>query len=172
MGLFSRRKNQATIDEMEQDLIATEQQSDFEIQADAEGIAPEQVQTQAPQANQKDQQDWLNSYEGQLTIDVYQNDDSVIIKSTIAGVRPEDLDVTINGDMLTIRGSRKKDEIISEENYFYQECYWGEFARSVIMPMEVQAEKIEAELKDGILTVTLPKAQKDKTKKIMVKASK
>ena len=107
--------------------------------------------------------------EGQLTIDVYQTDNEVVIKSTIAGVKPEDLDVNINNDMLTIRGERKNDEQVPDENYYYQECYWGSFSRSVILPVDVLADKIEASMKNGILTVRMPKAVNNRTKKIQVR---
>lgn len=107
--------------------------------------------------------------EGQLTIDVYQTDDDVVIKSTIAGVKPEDLDVNINNDMVTIRGERKQDEEIDSENYYYQECYWGQFSRSVILPVEIITEKAEATMKNGILTLRLPKADVTKTRKIQVR---
>ncbi len=107
--------------------------------------------------------------EGQLTIDVYQTESDIVIKSTIAGVKPEDLDVSINNDMVTIRGERKNEEQVSEENYYYQECYWGNFSRSVILPVDVVAEKIEASMKNGILTIRLPKADNNKTKKIQVR---
>jgi HSP20 family protein len=107
--------------------------------------------------------------EGQLTIDVYQTDNDIVIKSTIAGVKPEDLDVSINNDMITIRGERKQDEQIHQENYYYQECYWGSFSRSVILPVDVLAEKIEASMKNGILTIRLPKAATNRTKKIQVR---
>lgn len=107
--------------------------------------------------------------EGQLTIDVYQTDNDVVIKSTIAGVKPEDLDVSINNDMVTIRGERRNEEEVSDENFYYQECYWGAFSRSVILPVDVIAEKIEASMKNGILTIRLPKAETNKTKKIQVR---
>lgn len=107
--------------------------------------------------------------EGQLTIDVYQTENDIVIKSTIAGVKPEDLDVSINNDMITIRGERKNEEEVPEENYYYQECYWGHFSRSVILPVDVLAEKIEASMKNGILTIRLPKADITKTKKIQVR---
>ena len=107
--------------------------------------------------------------EGQLTIDVYQTDTEIVVKSTIAGVKPEDLDVAINNDMLTIRGERKNDEQVLEENYYYQECYWGSFSRSVILPVDVLADKIEASMKNGILTVRMPKAINNRTKKIQVR---
>lgn len=107
--------------------------------------------------------------EGQLTIDVYQTENDIVIKSTIAGVKPEDLDVSINTDMVTIRGERKTEEVVNEENYYYQECYWGAFSRSVILPVDVLADKAEASMKNGILTIRLPKADTTRTKKIQVR---
>jgi len=125
--------------------------------------------------NELSEDSWNNespeeeSGEGQLTIDVYQTDDDIIIKSTIAGVKPEDLDVSINNDMLTIKGERKFEDEVSEENFYYQECYWGGFSRSVVLPVDVVPEKIEASLKNGILVIKLPKASTNKTKRIKVR---
>lgn len=113
-------------------------------------------------------EDWMSEYEGQLTIDMYQTKDNVVIKSTIAGVKSEDIDVTIANDMVTIRGERKRDFEASSEDYFYQECYWGSFSRSVVLPVDVDIENVSADLRDGILTVVLPKAAKAKAKKIKV----
>ena len=107
--------------------------------------------------------------EGQLTIDVYQTENDIVIKSTIAGVKPEDLDVSINNDMITIKGERKNEETVTGENYYYQECYWGSFSRSVVLPVDVIPEKAEASLKNGILTIRLPKAETNKSKKIQVR---
>jgi len=107
--------------------------------------------------------------DGQLTIDMYQTDTEVVIKSTIAGVRPEDLDVSINNDMITIKGDRHMEEEIQQDNYYYQECYWGSFSRSVVLPVDVLPEKIEASLKNGILTIRLPKADTNTVKKIQVR---
>jgi HSP20 family protein len=110
-----------------------------------------------------------NDVEGQLTIDVYQTENDIVIKSTIAGVKPEDLDVSINNDMVTVKGERKNEEVVTNDNYYYQECYWGGFSRSVVLPVDVIAEKVEASLKNGILTIRLPKADTTKTKKIQVR---
>ncbi|MFZ2187574.1 MAG: Hsp20/alpha crystallin family protein [Candidatus Moraniibacteriota bacterium] len=107
--------------------------------------------------------------EGQLTIDVYQTENDIVIKSTIAGVKPEDLDVSINNDMVTVKGERKNEEIVENGNYYYQECYWGSFSRSVLLPVDVLPEKADASLKNGILTIRLPKADTTKTKKIQVR---
>ena len=120
----------------------------------------------------EEEKDWLEEAEGeegQLTIDVYQNPSDIVIKSTIAGVSPEDIDISITNDMVTIRGKRTKDEKIEAENYYYQELYWGAFSRSVILPVEVEADKAKATIKNGILTIKLPKSEKIKTKKIQVK---
>jgi len=112
--------------------------------------------------------DWMPESEGQLTIDVYQTPADIVIKSTIAGVNPEDLDITITNDMVTIKGKRERDEEISTNDYYYQECYWGAFSRSVILPVDVEAEKAEAGMKNGILTIKLPKIEKITTRKIRV----
>jgi len=110
-----------------------------------------------------------NDIEGQLTIDVYQTENEIVIKSTIAGVKPEDLDVTINNDMVTVKGERKNEEVVEHGNYYYQECYWGGFSRSVLLPVDVIPEKADASLKNGILTIRLPKADTTKVKKILVR---
>lgn len=130
----------------------------------------ETEETEAVEAPSGSQEDWLSEYEGQLTIDMYQTKDNVIIKSTIAGVKPEDIDVTIANDMVTIRGERTRDFEANSEDYFYQECYWGSFSRSVVLPVDVDIENVGADLKDGILTVILPKAAKAKARKIRVGA--
>jgi HSP20 family protein len=121
---------------------------------------------------EEEEKSWLQEAdegeEGQLTIDVYQTPNEVVIKSTVAGVKPEDIDISFTNDMITVRGRRKKEEEISTEDYYYQELYWGAFSRSVILPVEVDVDKAKAEIKNGILTVRLPKSEKIKTKKIRV----
>ncbi len=107
--------------------------------------------------------------EGQLTVDVYQTPEHIVIKSTIAGVKPDDLDVSITNDMVTIRGTRRHDEEVNEGDYFYRECYWGSFSRSIILPVDIVADKAEASLKDGILMIRVPKADSLLTKKVKVR---
>lgn len=106
--------------------------------------------------------------EGQLTLDVYQTDDSIVIKSTIAGVNAKDIDVSITKDVVTIRGVRNNTDNVPEEQYFYQECYWGPFSRSIILPVEVKAEESVASIKDGVLSIALPKVDIDVATKIQV----
>lgn len=117
-----------------------------------------------------EENDWLGeSYDGQLSIDVFQTEKEIIIKSTIAGVKPEDIDISINKDMVTIRGRRHQEETVLDENYLYRECYWGGFSRSIILPTDIKAEKVKATLKNGILTVVLPKTIRPKPHSIKVK---
>jgi len=109
----------------------------------------------------KNLSDWSEeSEEGQLAVDVYQDEKNIIVKSAIAGVKPDDIDISINNDMLTIRGRREGGKEINEDKYYYRECYWGGFSRSIVLPVEVAHDKIRAGLKNGILTITLPKAKK------------
>ena len=109
--------------------------------------------------------------EGQLTIDVYQTDDEIVIESTVAGVEPDNIDIDISSESVTIRGERQKSEEISDENYLYQECYWGKFSRSIILPQEVDPDKAKADFKNGILRIRLPKISKGRTRKLKVKSS-
>ena len=122
--------------------------------------------------DEQESEEWLEKdyEEGQLSIDVYQTPKNIVVKSTIAGVRPEDIDISINNDMLTIRGKRESQEEVEQNDYLYRECYWGSFSRSVILPVEVQSEKIEAILENGVLTVVLPKAKPSKQISVRVKS--
>lgn len=106
--------------------------------------------------------------EGQLAIDVYETPSEIVIKSTIAGVKADDLDIGIEENTVNIRGARHNEERVRGEDYFYQECYWGAFSRSIILPTEVDNENASAALQDGILTIRLPKIKKQKETKIKV----
>jgi len=108
--------------------------------------------------------------EGQLTVDVYQNKDDIIIQSTVAGVNPDDLEINITSESVTIRGKREKTETIEDKDYFYQECFWGTFSRSVVLPQEIDADKSTATLRNGVLTVKCPKLNRQKVKKLKVKS--
>lgn len=106
--------------------------------------------------------------EGQLTIDVYQTPDAIVVESPIAGVKGDDIDVNITSESVTIRGKRERIHQVKEADYFYQECYWGRFSRSVILPEEVDADNAEASIKNGVLRVVMPKIAKQKGKKLKV----
>ena len=122
-----------------------------------------------PEGSAKEK-DWLDeNYEGQLSVDVYGTESEVVVVSTIAGVKPEDIDISISNDMLTIRGQRTEEKEESVSDHYYQECYWGGFSRSIILPVEVEADKVEAHLKNGVLTVRLPRARRAKSISVRVK---
>jgi HSP20 family protein len=106
---------------------------------------------------------------GELAIDVFQTPTEIVIQSPIAGVNPEDVEVHIENDMITIRGRREKQEVIEEKDYFYQECYWGGFSRTVALPTsEVDIDKAQADMKNGVLMVRIPRAEKKKSKRLKI----
>src|SRR3989339_56477 len=153
MKLFLKKKKPQT-----EQTETTE--DNFFLDDSAESVAKVKTTTEPP----KKEDSWLEEdyEEGQLSVDVYQTKDAIVIKSTIAGVKPEDIDISINNDMVTIRGKREFDDSVQEDDYFYQECYWGGFSRSIILPVEIQPDKVQANLKNGVLTITLPKVAKAK----------
>ena len=106
---------------------------------------------------------------GQLAVDVYQTPKEIIIKTMVAGVKPEDLDISITRDMVTIAGSRSVSEEIIDEDYFHQELYWGSFSRSIVLPAEIDVDAAEAIEKQGLLILKLPKVDKDRQSKVKVK---
>lgn len=154
-GMFNA-KEEETKDQKEEKIMPTEEDSVSKL--DEEVVDTDMEDTQDDE-----------ELEGQLALDMYQTKDNLVVKSTIAGVRPEDIDVTVNDNVLTISGERTQQDEVREKDYYLQECYWGEFSRSVELPEEFDAEGISAEIKDGILTVVIPKSEKAKPKKIMVK---
>lgn len=134
----------------------------------AEPVLRPKIEAEFQQAPAIKKESAHSEVEGQLTVDVFQNPGEIVIKSTIAGVTIEELDISITNDMVTIRGERKKDEEIPAEDYFYQECYWGPFSRSIILPVDIESDKAAATFKNGILTIRLPKVEKVRTRKIKI----
>lgn len=115
------------------------------------------------------QEDWMSEEtEGQLSIDVYQDEHNVYVIAPVAGVKPEDIDVSITDEVLTIRGERKPGHEAPGEQHFTQECYWGPFSRSYVLPIAVNSEESKAILRDGMLRVEIPKDAKVKTKIIKI----
>jgi len=110
----------------------------------------------------------LGEPEGQLTIDVYQTENELVIQSAIAGVKPENLDISIERDVLIVKGIRQK-PFEETGDYFTQECYWGPFSREVILPVEVDPGRVEATMKEGILTIRIPKILRERKRKINVR---
>ncbi len=111
--------------------------------------------------------------EGELAVDVYQTPTHIVIKAMIAGVKPEDLDVSITRDMVTIRGKRERhtEGGSPSGDFFFQELYWGSFTRTIVLPQEVEIEEAEATEKHGLLTIRLPKLDKGRQAKLKVKSN-
>jgi HSP20 family protein len=120
----------------------------------------------------EEKQDWLEdeSSEGQLTVDVYNTPDEIVVRAIVAGVRPDDLDISITRDMVTIRGKREEHKEVTDEDYFYRELYWGTFSRTILLPQEIEVEDAAASEKHGLLTIRLPKIDKEKQTKLKVKS--
>ncbi|MDE2020441.1 MAG: Hsp20/alpha crystallin family protein [Patescibacteria group bacterium] len=107
----------------------------------------------------------------QLTVDVYQTDNDIVIRALVAGVKPDDLDIAITRDMVTVKGRRVEQKEGSDDGYVYQELYWGAFERTIVLPAEVDVDGAEASEKHGLLTIRLPKLNKDRQTKLKVKGS-
>lgn len=116
----------------------------------------------------EDEWDEEENVPGQLAVDVYETPEKLIVKARTAGVNKNDLDVSISDNQLTIRGTLSSGTEENVDNYFLQECYWGEFSRTIALPVPVKEEEIEAVLKDGVLTISFGKVQQDTVKKIQV----
>ena len=119
----------------------------------------------------EDGEPWFDeeSEEGELTVDLYQTPTEIVIKSMVAGVKPEDLDISITRDMVTIKGKRETERFVKDEDYFHQELYWGTFSRTIMLPAEVQVDEADAVEKHGLLILRLPKIDKNRQTKLRVK---
>lgn len=109
--------------------------------------------------------------EGQLAVDVYQDTNDIVIKTMVAGVKPEDLDVSISRDMVTIKGKRERGRTVRDEEYYHQELYWGTFSRTIVLPAEIDPDAAEAVEKYGLLIIKLPKLDKTRSTRLRVKST-
>jgi HSP20 family protein len=116
--------------------------------------------------------EWLSPADGTLALDMCQTEDSVVVKTAAAGVKPDDIDITISGSTLSISGETKVEEEVEEGNYIRRERRYGSFSRSAVLPEGVEADKAEASFEDGVLTLTIPKAAEAKPQVIKVKSKK
>ena len=127
--------------------------------------AREEQPQAAPSSDEWDEEE---AVPGQLAVDVYETREKLVVKARTAGVNKHVLDVSISDNQLTIRGTLSAGNDDGVENYFLQECYWGEFSRTIALPVPVKEEEIEAMLKDGVLTISFGKVKQDTIKKIQV----
>jgi HSP20 family protein len=109
--------------------------------------------------------------EGELSVDVYQNQNDIVIKTMVAGVKPEDLDVSISRDMVTIKGKRESERTVADDDYFHKELYWGTFSRTIVLPEEIDVDSAEAIEKHGLLIIKLPKLDKNRSTRLKVRGN-
>lgn len=116
--------------------------------------------------------DWIEeeNEEAELSIDVYQTPTDIVVQTMVAGVKPEDLELSIARDMITIRGKREESRVIDEDNYFTKELYWGKFSRTISLPAEVEPEEVEAVEKHGLVTIKIKKVDKEKKNNVKVRS--
>jgi HSP20 family protein len=140
------------------------------VKADASAV-PTRTKTQKPKPMETDLEKTWDETEpaGELTVDVYQTPEDIVVESAIAGVKPDDIDIQVTADSISIKGSRGRAREVSDDNYLCQECYWGKFTRTVIFPQEIDPEGAAVAFKNGILTVRLPKVNKKKTRNLKVR---
>jgi len=120
----------------------------------------------------KNDKNWIEEEndEAELTIDLYQTPTELVVQTMVAGVKPDDLELTIARDMITIRGKREEARSIDDDNYFVKELYWGKFSRTISLPLEVEPEEVEATEKHGLLTVKIKKVDKEKKNSIRIRS--
>lgn len=148
---FERLTGSVKIDEPEDDVVEVGEESDMPESRGWRGEEEEE--------------------EGQLAVDVYQDNNDIVIKTMVAGVKPEDLEVSISRDMVTIKGKRERGRVVRDEEYYHQELYWGSFSRTIVLPSEIDPDGAEAVEKYGLLIIKLPKLDKTRSTKLRVKST-
>src|SRR6056297_2562585 len=127
-------------------------------------IKIEEEEEEITQKDNQNKESWFKP-EGELTVDVYQDETNIFIQAPVAGVSSNNLDVTLEDDMIEIKGVRKDPSNNKEKDYFHKECYWGAFSRKIILPASVNSDKAKAVLKNGVLIVEIPKVENQDKKK-------
>lgn len=142
------------------------------ISVDDDDILKDDHDNESNSKNEQRGLSWMQeeNEEAELTVDVYQTPNEIIIKSIVAGVRPDDLTISITRDMVTIKGKREESIEAQEDDFFFKELYWGTFSRTIMLPQEVEPEEAEAIEKHGLLTIKLPKIDKEKQTRLKVKS--
>lgn len=159
------RKTKKEVPEFKVETLPTESKTSLAIQTETT------EKEDSKESEKKKGRRWLSfgEEEGQLTIDVYQTENDLVIQTAVAGVKPEDLDVSIERDVVTIKGGREK-QYQEKGDYFIQECFWGTFSRQIILPAEVDPSRAKASFKEGVLTIRMPKIKREKKVKINISA--
>lgn len=181
-SFFERLAGSISVDDEDNDLdFVREEEAEEEVPVKhvggkaAKGDAPtSRSRAHAASASHiahiEEDEDGVDLEEGELSVDVYQTQNEIIIEAMVAGVKPEDLHLSITRDMVTIKGRRDGNTQVTGDDYFYKELYWGSFTRTILLPHEVEIEEAEAVEKHGLLIIRLPKVDKARQTKLKVKS--
>jgi len=172
-SFFERLTGTVNVDDFEEE-VAT-QDEDRLASKKMNKLRMEQSSNEADETHSSEIEkgnDWIEeeNEEGQLTVDVFNTPNEIIIKAIVAGVKPDALDISITRDMVTIRGKREEQKEVDGEDYFYRELFWGAFSRTILLPQEIEVEDANASEKHGLLIIRLPKIDKEKRTKLKVKS--
>jgi HSP20 family protein len=127
-----------------------------------EGLTEEDWQAEEP--------DYDNQQDGELPVDMFQTDDAIVIRALVAGVSPDELEVSITRDMVTLRGVREEIQEVHDDGYYHRELFWGSFSRTLVLPEEVAIDEAEAQEKHGMLEIRLPKLDKHRSTQLKVRS--
>lgn len=170
--VFAVQQNEEESEVVEDTPITTEPEE--EVEEKEEIIAPKEEKKQ-PEVRKESEKvveqkpSWFQE-EGELVVDIYQTENELVVQSAVAGIRPEELDIDIENDMLIIKGCRKNTGN-EKKDYFFQECYWGPFSRQIVLPVEVDSGRVKAEMREGVLTIRMPKIIREGKNKISVESA-
>jgi HSP20 family molecular chaperone IbpA len=146
--------------------VHMDEEPEFDLEDQQDSIFPQE----GSEEEESEENIQAEPEEAQLTVDVYQTPTELVIQTIVAGVRPEDIDISITRETVTIRGSRPADATVQDHDYYHQELFWGPFTRTIMLPQEVEPDKAAATEKNGLLTVKIPKIDKHKEKRLRVKS--
>lgn len=169
-SFFERLAGSISIDDEEEPITVVQEEEEMEevpVRTNPK-VSSHSTRSRTPVSHVEDKEPEME--EGELSVDVYQTATEIIIEAMVAGVKPEDLHLSITRDMVTIKGRRDGNTQISHDDYFYKELYWGSFTRTILLPHEVEIEEAEAVEKHGLLIVRLPKLDKARQTKLKVKS--
>ena len=177
-SFFERLAGSISVEDEDDQIDFTPEQADDELEEELPikhvgSKATPQVSTQSARPKHhvvNEDTDEPEMEEGELSVDVYQTANEIIIEAMVAGVKPEDLHLSITRDMVTIKGRRDGNTQVNHDDYFYKELYWGTFTRTILLPHEVEIEEAEAVEKHGLLIIRLPKVDKARQTKLKVKS--
>lgn len=173
-SFFERLAGSISVDDEDNDLDFTPEEDELEEEVPIKHVG-KRAETSLPKSRAhatrvSEDEDEMEMEEGELSVDVYQTSNEIIIEAMVAGVKPEDLHLSITRDMVTIKGRRDGNTQVTHDDYFYKELYWGSFTRTILLPHEVEIEEAEAVEKHGLLIIRLPKLDKARQAKLKVKS--